>query len=334
MLTACGYLTAVTRLTPRPQQEARDHAGWILIAFILLAVGWAELWKPLPVDPRGFLNLGIALLALGAAATFYRTVRPRENFSVMCIALSQVLLFSAFGEILSYLLAREGGALWDSTFASWDTALGFDWYATIRWVDANPLAAAPLTIAYASLIPQVIVLILALGFANRLNELRIFMLAAMICGTVTILLSPLFPALNQFAYDHIVPAAFPRLNVADGYRELRDLEALRSGSSTVLRLRDLQGIIAFPSYHAGLAAIALWGFWKSGIKWIAWLGAILALTTILSTPVDGGHYLVDAIAGLALAACSLALAQRAIFWRFPAVFKASPSRRSRAALAR
>jgi len=323
---------APTRFTSK--REARDQAGWALIAIILAAVGCAELWKPLPVEISGFLNLAVALVALGGAATFYRTVRPCENFSVMCIALSQVLLFSAFGEILSYLLARNGGALWDSTFTAWDRSLGFHWQAFIQWVDAHAFLAAPLGVAYASLIPQVIVLILALGFGNRLKELRVFMLAAMICGTVTILLSPLFPALNQFAYHHVAPMRFPNLNVASGYRELQDLQALRSGTFVTLRLRELQGIIAFPSYHAGLAAITLWGFWKSGIKWIGWPGAVLALTTILSTPVDGGHYLVDVIAGLALAGCSLALAQRAIFWRVHLnTIRALSSRRSRAAFA-
>ena len=322
----------MSRTASTSKHEARDHAGWALIAVILVAVAWAELWKPLPVETSGFVNLGIALVALGAAAIFYRTVRQRENFSVMCIALSQVLLFSAFGEILSYLLARNGGPLWDPTFTSWDRALGFDWYGLISWANAHPVVAAPLGVAYASLIPQVIVLILALGFANRLNELRIFMLGAMICGTATILLSPLFPALNQFAYHHIAPAAFPNLNVASGYRELRDLQALRSGSIASLQLRDLQGIIAFPSYHAGLAAIALWGFWKSGIRWICWPGAMLSLTTILSTPFDGGHYLVDVIAGLCVAGCSLGVARKAIFWRLPAL-KASPFRRSHEAFA-
>jgi membrane-associated phospholipid phosphatase len=96
----------------------------------------------------------------------------------------------------------------------------------------------------------------------------------------------------------------------------------------------LQGIIAFPSYHAGLAMITLWGFWRSGTKWIRWPGIALALATILSTPVDGGHYLVDVIAGLCVAGCSLALAQRAIFWRFRvAPLRASPFRRSREAFA-
>jgi len=316
------------------KREARDQAGWALIVMILAAVVWAEHWKPLPVEPGGFLNLGIALIALGGAAIFYRTVRPRENFSVMCIALSQVLLFSAFGEILSYLLARNGGPLWNSTFTSWDNALGFRWYDLVRWADAHRIVTTPLGIAYASLIPQVIVLILALGFANRLNELRTFMLSAMICGTVTILLSPLFPALNQFAFDHIAPAALPNLNVASAYREIADVQALRSGTLQSLRLGELQGIICFPSYHAGLAAITLWGFCKCGVRWISWPGAMLALTTILSTPFDGGHYLVDVIAGLALAGCSLLLGQRAIFWRLSAPLRASPSRRSRAAFAR
>ncbi len=35
----------------------------------------------------------------------------------MCVSLSQVILFSAAGSILSYLLAREGGALWDVQLA-------------------------------------------------------------------------------------------------------------------------------------------------------------------------------------------------------------------------
>lgn len=318
---------------PNSIRGARDDAGWALIAFVLLAVAVLELCKPLALDPRGFVNLGIALGALTATASFYRRVRRRENFSVMCVALSQVLLFSAFGEILSYLLAREGGQLWDSTFAKWDKALGFHWDTIIRSVDAHPLVAAPLSIAYASLIPQVIVVILALGFTSRLKELRMFMLAAMICGTMTILLSPLFPALNQFAYEHLAPAAFPNLNVAAGYRELHDLAALRSGTLFSLQLRDLQGIIAFPSYHAGLAAIAFWGFWSSGIVWIRWPGVIVALLTIAATPVDGGHYFVDVIAGIAVAICSLAVARRAIFWRVPGLLRASPFRRSHEAFA-
>jgi membrane-associated phospholipid phosphatase len=211
--------------------------------------------------------------------------------------------------------------------------MGFDWYSLIHWVDAHRIVAMPLGFAYASLIPQVIVLIVALGFGNHLKELRNFMLAAMICGTATVLLSPLFPALNQFAYRHIAPAAFPNLNVASGYTELRNFQALRSGTIGSLQLRDLQGIIAFPSYHAGLAAITLWGFMNSKIRWVGWPGAALALATILSTPIDGGHYLVDVIGGLCVGACSLAVAKKAIFWRFPALLRASPSRRSRAAFA-
>jgi membrane-associated phospholipid phosphatase len=146
-------------------------------------------------------------------------------------------------------------------------------------------------------------------------------------------MSPLFPAMNQFAYQQLSPAAFPHLNVADGYTELQDLMALRSGTFTSLQLRNLQGIIAFPSYHAALAAITLWGFWRSRTGWIRWPGAGLALATIAATPIDGGHYLVDVIAGLSIAVVSIAAARRLTSWRFRPGVRALPFRRSREAFA-
>ena len=50
----------------------------------------------------------------------------------------------------------------------------------------------------------------------------------------------------------------------------------------------MQGIITFPSYHAGLSLVTLWGFWASRMAWLRWPGMLLAALTIVATPVDGG----------------------------------------------
>jgi hypothetical protein len=318
--------------TTPDQRDTSDAASWAAIALLTLAVAGCEWLRPLPISPASLTGLAIACGALLGAATFYRTARPRENFSVMCIALAQVILFSAVGIILSYLLARGDGPLWDTRLAQWDAAFGFDWRTYVHWVDASPLLTGVLHIAYGSLIPQIVMLVLALGFTFRLAELRSVMLAAIVCGTICILVSAFFPAISNPATFGLTARDFRHVDPWAGYVHLKDLMALRDGSFSELRLGEMQGIITFPSYHAGLSLVTLWGFWASRMAWLRWPGMTIAALTIAATPVDGGHYLVDVLAGLAIAAASIVIAVRAIRWT-PALprLTAWPFRHSHAA---
>jgi membrane-associated phospholipid phosphatase len=312
--------------------HSSESAAWVLIAGLLLAVGALQLRAPLPIAPGTLAALITACAALGGTAIFYRRVRRQENFAVICIGLAQVLLFSAIGSILSYMLAREGGALWDARLEAWDRAIGFDWLAYVRLVDAHGWLVGPVRWAYASLVSQVIVLVLALGFSNQLATLRRMLLAGMLSGTITILLSALFPAVGHYVHDGLTLADFQHLNPWAGYAHQADFSALRSGSMTVLHMDRMQGIITFPSYHAGLATVTLWGFWASRIAWLKWPGAAVALATLFATPVDGGHYLVDVLAGMAAGMVAIALAGPAIRWQPAGAWVRSwPFRRSRAA---
>ena len=302
----------------------------VLIALAVAALQWRS---PLPIEQSSLRNLTLACAALSGAAIFYRFVRPEERFVAMCIGLMQVLLFSVIGAILSYLLAREGGALWDDSFTAWDHALGLDWLTYVRIVDESRWLTILFRLAYASLVPQVVVLVLVFGFTLRLAELRTLMLAAMISGTVIVALSPLFPAVSNFVRLGLTTADFRNVNPYAGYVHLADLAALRDGSMTMLRLTQMQGIITFPSYHAGLATVTLWGFWRSGFGGLRWAGGPLAVLTLAATPVDGGHYFVDVLAGIAIGMLSIAVAKRAVWWSPALSLKAWPFRRSRAASA-
>lgn len=318
----------------RALDRTHDSAAWALLGALVVALGGLQLWKPLPVEPASLVALLTACAALGATAVFYRRVRVQDNFAIICIGLMQVLLFSAVGSVLSYMLAREGGALWDHRLEAWDAALGFDWLAYVRLVDSHGWLVAPVRWAYASLIPQIIVLVLALGFSMKLAELRRLMFAAMLGGTITILLSAFFPAVGYYVHHGLTAADFDHIRPWAGFVHQADFTALRSGTLTSLRLTEVQGIVTFPSYHAGLATVTLWGFWVSRIAWLRWPGVALALATILATPIDGGHYLVDVLAGVAIGAIAIAAAGRAAGWQPAFAFRSSPFRRSRAAFAR
>jgi hypothetical protein len=302
-------------------RQSNDSISWIALCALAAGVCAAELRSPLKIDINSLVALGVASVALTAAASFYSRARVDEKLSATCIGVLQALLFSALGAILSYLLAREGGTLWDSTLQSWDQALGFTWLAYVRFVDSHPWLVPPLRLAYGSLIPQIIVVILALGFRGRLDQLRIFILAAILSGSVAILLSPLFPATGNYVHLGLTRSDFQHVNPWAGYSHLHDFLALRRGHMTDLDLANMQGIITFPSYHACLATLTLWAFWKSDLSGLRWIGGAVALTTIAATPVDGGHYFVDVFAGIGIAAASVAAASRLVFIRvpFPAV---------------
>ena len=317
---------------PANFDSSSDAAAWTALVFLASAVLWCEWLKPMAIEVDSLTGLVVACGALFGAAAFYRSVRPRQNFAIMCVALAQVLLFSALGVALSYMLTRNGGELWDVRLAEWDRAFGFVWLDYVRLVDRSAVMTIILRIAYASLIPQIIVLVLALGFTLRVRELRAVMLAAILCGTICIIASAYFPAISNPAHLGLTGRDFNHVNPWGGYLHLADFQALRDGTFASLNLGKAQGIITFPSYHAGLSLVTMWGFWKSRMRWLRWSGMSLAALTIAATPVDGGHYLVDVLGGLAIALASILIATRAVCWSpsWPR-FTASPFRRSHAA---
>lgn len=80
---------------------------------------------------------------------------------------------------------------------------------------------------------------------------------------------------------------------------MNELAVLRSGQEALLDLEYRAGLICFPSFHtivAVLSAVALWPV--RGLRWLAavWAGVIVVWTVTTRT-----HYIVDAVAGLAVA---------------------------------
>ena len=70
----------------------------------------------------------------------------------------------------------------------------------------------------------------------------------------------------------------------------------------------MQGIVTMPSYHTVMAVLLTYAFRRTGL--IGYGIATLNLVMLLSIPPIGGHYLVDVLAGGALALGAIAV-QRA-----------------------
>ncbi len=289
-----------------PDLAGFDDASWLLVALGVVLVVAFQLVEPFSFVADGVAKAAAMIGLLWAAARFYTHYRVRPVFAALLTGIMQIILFSIFGAILTYLVASHGGALWDDRLQRWDRALGLDWLAYLRWVNDHPAIGTLYRWAYVTLIPQLLVLTMALATAGRLRTMRIVICAAILSGTAAVLISGLTPAVSNFVHLGLTRADVPNLHPAAAFVHRADFLALRDGSLRSIDLSSLQGIVTFPSYHAALGAIFIWGFLRLGR--LGWIGAAWSALMLLATPIDGAHYFVDIFAGVALAAVGLAAA--------------------------
>jgi hypothetical protein len=292
--------------------RAIDSRIWRLVTAVAAIVVLAPLVSDFYIVwPTFGLPIGVTL-TLCAGAWFYRNWRRDERLASGLESTAQLIAFAAVGAPLSYLAAAAAAAipLQDSVFQAMDRALGFDWMALLHWLDNAPVTFGGLRLIYSSLLPQMTIAVLCLAFTGRLAWLRTFMLAFVFATLVTIATSAVLPAAGVWLHyglteadARIVPVVHTVWPVFTG---------LRDGSMRALVAVGAEGVITFPSLHAALAVIMIAALWP--IARLRWPVFILNTAMLAATPIDGAHYLVDVLAGLAVAGGSL-LAARAVVMR-------------------
>jgi membrane-associated phospholipid phosphatase len=236
---------------------------------------------------------------LTAGGWFYTRYRPEPPLASALTGTAQMVAFAAVAAPLSYLAASAGLPLHDTAFDAADRALGLDWPRLLAWMNAHPWLHSVFWAAYLSFTVQASVTILALAFTCRLMRLRAFMLAFFLCAIVTIALSGLFPAQGVWGHYGLTAADYPAIAPATRELHLPIYLGLRDGSFRLFTGIGSEGIITFPSLHAALGVIFIVALWPVPV--LRWIGAVVNGLMIIATPIDGGHYFIDVIAGLALA---------------------------------
>ena len=115
------------------------------------------------------------------------------------------------------------------------------------------------------------------------------------------------PANGVYAQVGLDPASLKNINPQPYLDQLRDLPPTREGVLRHLELLGLGGIVTFPSFHAASAVLYAWALWVvRGLRPIVILvnGVMLA-----ATPLNGGHYFIDVIAGVTIAVVAIATAR-------------------------
>lgn len=290
----------------------------------------------LAADAAGFVALGLRfewssatrLLILWpmlmACGWFYAVKRVDPRLSHLLRETGHLLFFSATAAMLSYLATAFDRPLIDGALVAADKLIGFDWTHYVAFVNARPWLGDLSSLFYVSTLPQVALATVALPILGKSARGREFVLAIMIAALICIGISALLPSAGALAFYKPDPAFYlanqPVVDMA--YKE--EFFHMRLLQIPVLTLQDAKGLIAFPSYHVSMSVLIALAF--RGMPRFFWPLAVLNLGVIFSTPIDGGHHLIDGLAGAAVAALSLWLAtmMRAYAMRAPAPATRAP----------
>jgi membrane-associated phospholipid phosphatase len=166
------------------------------------------------------------------------------------------------------------------------------------WLNARPLVLEILRKAY-NILPLITVftLVYLLAFKHY-EKLKEFLFVFSLTVIATLITGTFLPAVGAFEYNNPPSELLTNIPVMSGRYYLPHLYALREGSMTVIPLDHLTGLIQFTSFHTTMALILTWAMRRTPLFW-----PFVIINTLMaaSTPLYGGHYLMDLIGGTVFA---------------------------------
>ncbi len=218
--------------------------------------------------------------------------------------LNQFIVFIFSAVVFVYIMSASPRELYDKEILSIDRWLGMDVVYVLSWVNQHPYVNEILQASYLSYWQLPVVVVLLIMCKKPIAAYKVI-LCLIIASTICSVISYFFPAVAPFNFLNLNASDYPNVNMISGYHHLPDYLGMRNGTLKSLELMQLKGVITFPSTHASIAVIMLWGFWH--VDWLRWPLLLFNLIALVSIPITGGHYLTDAVFGIIIAVISILL---------------------------
>ena len=269
--------------------EAMRSSRFFIVMSLLLGAMWIAdlIWASrLGVRMAGLGNLIATILLMAINFIFYRRLREGDRAAGLVAVFGILFALTSGSAALSYFAATVGRPYADAMLARGDAALGFDWLAWYHVVQDHRLLRGLLHGAYVVLVPEMVLFIIALPLSGMLPRAYELLSGLAISLIPTLILFALFPAECAWVVFQAEPGRMPLF--------LRDLVALRSGAMPVVEIGRLNGLVTFPSFHTVMAILMTYAARGTRFLFLACVVNGLMIVGCLS---EGGHYLVDLIAG-------------------------------------
>jgi len=278
----------------------------LLIALSLISLDFVwVIHGHVAVDARNYVLLLGLVLPLAGGAIFYEHVRADASLSAVLAGAAFLLLFSASCSLLSYLLLTVAGTRIDNQLAAIDSAFGFHWPDLMMFAANHKLLTFFLGLAYLSVMPQTVALLLILGWKQRGADIYGFCLAIALGGLIAVSVWAIHPSFGAFSVFNLPHWAEKNLGLALDGDYGRDLILLLKNGPGFISPADLRGIVGFPSYHTVQALVLIW--YARNLRVVRWIAVALNIAVLIATPIHGGHHLIDLAGGAVVAAAAIAL---------------------------
>jgi membrane-associated phospholipid phosphatase len=275
---------------------------WIIIAGIVaIDVGFARA-TGIGVDsvwPHAEV-LALIILIWPAAVLLTRLTGFAEDGAFLAEIPGKFFTYITVASVLEYYLATSPAPLNDALLIDSDRALGFSWPAACRWLAGHDTLREVLAYPYFSLANECVVVMVVIGLFYP-RRARRFSTALILSSMLTIPLLWFFPVGGPFTAFR--DSGLPRSCFGIAYDGTRHYLAMRAHAFPAIPLDNIEGIVAFPSYHAACAVLLT--YFLRGVPILFPAAILFNLMMLLATPLIGGHYLTDVLAGFAVAAATI-----------------------------
>lgn len=247
------------------------HGGWLIVRFGLLAA---------------------AVVALAASVSLAGAWRPARYLYAFLPVLIIPVVFDSLGDLIPWVRHRT----FDDLLIAADRALfGVD--PTV-WLERfiRPSLTDLLQLAYVSYYPMPVAVAVTLAAKGRWNDFDRAVFGLVLCFYLSYLGYLLLPAVGpRFTLEHA--AGLQGNGVTSAIQEtLNNLENTKTD--------------AFPSGHTAIALMSLFYAWRSRERVLTAVLIPFVTGLVIATVYLRYHYVIDVIAGIALAAVTIVIAPR------------------------
>jgi hypothetical protein len=187
-----------------------------------------------------------------------------------------------------------------------DQLIGFDWLQFATIIDRAPHLADILGWCYRNWMWEFVVVFALFSYLSKFEDMYNLTYTYIIAGMGTLIVSGF---LDAKSFDSVAAYSIAGFHYPTGVSVayLDKIKHLRQGVDTVMDFRNIIGLVAFPSFHAGAAVLLATA--TRNLKWL-WLPFLCFNEFILvGTITEGGHDFADVIGGCLCVVAGIGLAQ-------------------------
>jgi hypothetical protein len=279
--------------------------NWLMIAVASAGFGLGLLLTDFHVRPLSYLIV-FAIAAVYGLFGYRNAVSPSSRnprIAFTLTAIAQMIMVISVMTSITYIATAANLPLTDTTLLAVDRALGLDFRSYLNFINDRMWLIYILAAGYRAIAWPVWVIVIALPLAGYHQRGGEFICAFTLALIATTCVSTLLPATGIYGTMGLVAADYPNIDPQSYYNGMHEIPALRDGSLRVLDLFHLDGVLTFPSFHAISAVLYAWALWP--VRWLRPLNIFCNGAMLVATPVGGGHYFIDVIAGIAVAVAAV-----------------------------